>query len=301
LRIEGRNIAEAEKLLLQTSQTSSNASNKEGYEKFNSLTPDQRRALLDRVYILDKCPSSRDLKAHLGQELWGHCERQHSDTFLEYLEGWWLQRVVAGINGSELTNATEEEIDSDSLEHKKQKALKITGREIDAQLDSLREQFKSDSLPIHPEIQSATPDTSPFSNWVFVQQLRLINVSENRIKRAATNFYKASEQRSRWVRESLLVDDDLDHYDDSLKEEWGIHFDQSKDAMSSTPTDAEYVASGQGVYEWVEAKADVPLRPSCQERFITRGSYQMLANRLQVGWHPEFKARLVSQSAGENL
>lgn len=42
LRIEGRNIAKAENLLLQTSQTSSNESNKDGYQKFNSLTPGQR-------------------------------------------------------------------------------------------------------------------------------------------------------------------------------------------------------------------------------------------------------------------
>lgn len=301
LRIEGRNIAEAENLLLQTSQTSSNESNKEGYQKFNSLMPEQRRALLERVYILDKCPLSKDLQSNLSEELWGHCERQHADQFLMYLEGWWLQRVVAGLDGSELTDIADMKIDSETFTRKKHKILKITGREIDAQLVDLRERFKSDSLPIHPEIQSANPDVTPFSNWVFIKQLRLINVSESRIKRAVTNFYKASEQRSRWVRESLLIDDDLERYDDLLKEEWGIHFDQSKDAMPSSPTDADRIASGQKVYQWAEAEAYIPIRPSCQDRFITRGSYQMLANHLRVGWHPEFESRMVAQSTEESL
>ena len=48
-------------------------------------------------------------------------------------------------------------------------------------------------------------------------------------------------------------------------------------------------------------KCDCPIRPSCQESFITRGTYQMLANRLRVGWHPEFQSRLVAQSAEDNL
>lgn len=301
LRIEERNIAEAENLLLQTSQTSSNESNKEGYQKFNSLMPEQRRALLDRVYILDNCPLSRDLQAHLSEELWGHCERQHSDQFLKYLEGWWLQRVVSGIDGSELTDIADKEIDSESLKRKKQKILKITGREIDAQLNSLREQFKSDSLPIHPEIQSADPDVAPFVNWVFAKQLRLIALPENRIQRAAKNFYKAAEQRSRWVRESLLVDNDLEQYDDILTEEWAIRFDQAKDSLPVDPTSDDQIASGKKVFQWVEAEAHIPIRPSCQESFITRGTYQMLANRLRVGWHPEFQSRLVAQSAEDNL
>ena len=301
LRIEGRNIAEAETLLLQTSQTSSNESNKEGYQKFNSLTPEQRRALLERVYILDNCPFSKDLQSNLSEELWGHCERQHSDQFLKYLEGWWLQRVVAGIDGSELTDIADKEIDSESLKRKKHKILKITGREIDAQLDSLREQFKSDSLPIHPEIQSADPDVTPFVNLVFAKQLRLIALPENRIQRAAKNFYKAAEQRSRWVRESLLIDNDLEQYDDILIEEWAIRFDQAKDSLPADPSSDAQVASGKKVFQWVEAEAHIPIRPSCQERFITRGSYQMLANRLRVGWHPEFRSRLAAQPAEDNL
>jgi len=298
LRIEGRNISKAEHLLLQTSQTSSNESNKEGYLKFNSLTPEQRKELLGRVYILDNCPLSKDIQAHLSEELWGHCERQHSDQFLKYLEGWWLQRVVAGIDGSELTDITDKEIDSENI---KRKILKITGREIDTQLDSLREQFKSDSLPIHPEIQSANPDVAPFANWVFAKQLRLIALPENRIQRAAKNFYKAAEQRSRWVRESLLVDNDLEQYDDLLIEEWEIRFDQAKDSQPVDPTSDDQIASGKKVFQWVEAEAHIPIRPSCQESFITRGTYQMLANRLRVGWHPEFKSRVVAQSAEENL
>ncbi|UJS18771.1 MAG: hypothetical protein L3J17_06875 [Candidatus Jettenia sp.] len=281
LRVEGRDISVAESLLLRTSQTSSNENNKDAYVKFNSLQPDQRKTLLDRMLILDNCPLSKDLRAYLNHELWGHCDRQHAEQFLCYLEGWWLQRVVA-------------RLDSD-------RSKPITGQEIDSELMALREQFKLNALPIHPEIQAANPDVTPFANWVFTKQLRLINVGENRIQRAVKNFYQASEQRSRWVREDLLVDNEMDKYDDTLKEEWAIRFEQSKDSMASNANSADKIASGQKIYQWAEAEADFPIRPSCQARFITRGSYQMLANRLQVGWHPDFESLLSPQSEEENL
>ena len=300
LRIEGRDIYKAETLLSQTSQTSVNESNKEGYKKFNSLKLEQRRALLERVYILDKSPLSKNLQIHLKEEIWGHCERRHGDQFLNYLEGWWIQRVVTGIDGTELTDPVTQRNAPQNFQRKEHNIQKITGQEIEAQLNSLREQFKSDSLPVHPEIQSADPDVTPFMSHVFAKQLRLISLSENQVQRAAKNFYKAAEQRSRWVRESLLIDNDLEKYDDLLIEEWEIRFDQAKDSLPSSTSD-DQIALGKEVFRWVEADAHLPIRPTCHERFITRGSYQILADRMRVGWHPEFRARLAAKSTEDNL
>lgn len=280
LRVEGRDISKAETLLLQTSQTSSNDNNHEAYTKFNSLQPDQRLNLLERVLILDNYPLSKDLYVHLKSELWGHCDRQHADRFLNYLEGWWLQRIIAGLDSY--------------------RAKSITGQEIDAELSCLREEFKLNALPIHPEIQSANPDVTLFSNWVFVKQMRLINIGENRIQMATKNFYQATEQRSRWVREDLLLGDDLDKYDNTLKEEWAIRFEQLQDKRALNIKSDDPVALGQELYRWVEADAHFPIRSACHTRFITRGSYQMLANRLLVGWHLDFQSLISLKLDEEN-
>lgn len=270
LRTEGRDFIKAENLLFQTSQTSSNDNNQDAYRKFNLLHQEQRLKLLERVLILDKNPLSKDLHYHLIHELYGHCERLHAERFLNYLEGWWFQRVIAGVDSSIATS--------------------ITGQEIDSELSCLREAFKLNALPIHPEVKSATPDFSLFSNWVFVKQLRLINIGENRIHMATKNFYQASEQRSRWVREDLLLGDDLDKYDNTLKEEWAIRFEQLQDKRAWNIKSADPVALGQELYRWVEADAHFRIRPMCDTPFITRGSYQMLANRLLVGWHLDFQS-----------
>lgn len=281
LSIECRNIEEAEKILLQTCQISTNQSNKEGYQKYISLNSNQRRELLSKVYVLDSIPLSNELDTILNKELWGHCDRQYAVQFLQYLEGWWFQKIVSGLDGSKAVE------------------VNITGVEVDAQLASLREQFKFDSLPVHQDIISANPDVELFKEWLFAKQLRLINISESRVHRAVKNYYKASEQRSRWVRESLLVDNDLELYDDKLIEEWEIRFDQAKDSLPKNPEESDHITSGKGVFGWAEAEVQIPIRSSCQELFITRGTYQILSNDLRVGWHPEYKTRLTTQSEVE--
>ena len=55
---------------------------------------------------------------------------------------------------------------------------------------------------------------------------------------------------------------------------------------SRTPQDK--VALGQSLFKWAEQDANFPLR-TVRERFLTHGSYQILANRYTVGWHPDFK------------
>lgn len=38
--------------------------------------------------------------------------------------------------------------------------------------------------------------------------------------------------------------------------------------------------------------AAIAIRPQCQQPYIHRGSFQILADKLKIGWHPEFLARL---------
>ncbi len=264
LRVENRNIEEAEKKLIQTAQTSTNVTNAEVYKTYLALMPEDRESLLESICILDNCPLNEDLQEHLEDVLWSSCNRNQITNFLDYLEGWWIKQIVDGMNDL-------------------QSAKAITGAELDARLELLREQFKSDALPIHPDVEMATPDIEPFSDWVFSRQLHLISINNHRISRAAKNFYKASEQRSRWVREDLLINNELERYDDTLQEEWAVRFDQIQDDIPDPATEEELTASGKELYKWIESEADIPIRASCAEPFVTRGSFQILANQLKVG------------------
>jgi len=64
-----------------------------------------------------------------------------------------------------------------------------------------------------------------------------------------------------------------------------------QDELGSEAAEKEMKKAAQIIYEWVENEVHPTIRPGVTEPAISRGSYQMLADRLEVGWHPELKKR----------
>jgi hypothetical protein len=126
----------------------------------------------------------------------------------------------------------------------------------------------------------------------FVEQLNIIGVNPNRVLHAIRNYYRAREHRSRWMREDLLYVGELDRYEERLIEEWDLLFQQMRDDLGDTAAEDEMTRAAQALYKWVETGAHAPIRRGVTEPAIARGTYQMLADDLQVGWHLEFRERL---------
>ncbi|MDO9593136.1 MAG: hypothetical protein Q7I98_08160 [Erysipelotrichaceae bacterium] len=272
LKVENRDINVAEKQLLQTAQTSVSDTNKDVYSSFCNLTPKSRRKLLESAFIIDQCPLNKDIDQYLKEEIWNACPRSKTEQFLTYLEGWWFRRILKSL-------------DFDQFKP-------IFGEEIEFFFDELREQFKSNALPIHYDLKTATTDYEFYKNHTFVHQLRLIEVGTQRIAFAVNNYYRAFEQRSRWMREDLILVGDIEDYEKQLVEEWQIYFETMRENLGDSAAEKEKVEAARTIYDWVEKEADIPIRPRCQEPFITRGSYHILSDRQEVGWHPEFCTRL---------
>ena len=70
---------------------------------------------------------------------------------------------------------------------------------------------------------------------------------------------------------------------------------------SKNTVDSEKIKAARIIYDWVEKDADIPIRPRCNEPFITRGSYHMLADKQEVGWHVEFRSRLAELLEGKEV
>jgi hypothetical protein len=281
LRADKRNITAAEKKLFQTAQTSVSQTNKEAYTSFLNLTPELRLELLEAVLILDQCPLNEDINQHLQREIWTACQRSRIEQFLIYLEGWWFKRILKSLGADH--------------------SLPILGEEMDSRLDALREEFKSDALPIHDDLVTATVDHALYQNYTFVHQLKMIEVGSRRISFAVNNYYRAFEQRSRWMREDLILVGDIEDYEKRLVEEWETHFETMREDLGGDAAEKEKIRAARAIYNWIEKEADIPIRPRCQELFITRGSYHILSDKKKVGWHPEFRARLEHLLEGKEV
>jgi hypothetical protein len=126
---------------------------------------------------------------------------------------------------------------------------------------------------------------------LFVRQLELAKAGKRRVAAAVRDYYRAFEQRSRWLRHDLLMVGDLETYERRLTQEWELVFEAVRDELGDSAADQAKEAAARKVLEWAE-RTCIPIRPAVTEPFVTRGSLHILADDLRVGWHAEFRDRL---------
>jgi len=275
LRQNGRNVDAALTALEATAQSSRSQENAPAYEAFLKASAHNRRIILNDVVVIDAAPSTGSLDEQLRTEIFWAVERKHQDTFLEYLEGWWFRRAITQL----------------AQMHSGDRILAV---ELEAQMSDLREQFKQDALPIADDLLNIALDDAALAaheDSVFVKQLELVKANSRRIAAAVRDYYRAFEQRSRWLRDDLLLVGDLANYERKLREEWELVFEAMKDKLGTPAVEAAKEEAARRVLEWAE-RTSIPIRPAVTEPFVTRGSMHILADGLRIGWHPEFHERL---------
>ncbi|GHU09079.1 hypothetical protein AGMMS50225_09010 [Betaproteobacteria bacterium] len=275
---DARDVKKSLKMLERVAQTSDSQANAPAYMAFNAVSTTTQKEILDNVVVLDRMPDICLIDDALKAEVHWSAEARHLEAFLQRLEGWWLGRVI-----KQLTATSQ--------------PAGILSAEIEAEMTELREQFKQDRLPIDDDLLQFTLDDATHAaheDYQFVYQLKLIDVGKKRAAAAIRDFYRAFEQRSRWLREDLLLIGDLSRYERKLVEEWELVFEATKDEIETTAAEAEKRKVARSILAWAE-RATIPIRPGVTEPFVVRGSFHMLADEKppRVGWHPDFLDRLV--------
>ncbi|MFN4275359.1 MAG: ABC-three component system protein [Ferrovibrio sp.] len=267
LGIQGRDESRADDLLIETANTSTNKDNANAYAAYKALPLDIRLALLRAIQILDSSPNISDLYDEIVLELHHAVSRENIHKLAERLEGWWFNIVIAALSGNNTP---------------------VSVLAIDQRLDDLREEFKKASLPVDYAGAVPSPEVvAELDKRPFVRQLRKIEIGRSRVEYAIRDFYRASEQRSRWLREDLVDGETLSNYERQLIEAWQPRFASMIEELPNPCDPNVKIQAGKILYKWVETEADFPLR-SVRERFLTHGSYHILANNNTVGWHPDY-------------
>lgn len=272
LRPDRRDAVAARTRLDQVARTSESVANKAAYTAYLELSEVERLTLIERITVFDRSPGITDVGTRLEQELVHAAPRELVPSLVVRLEGWWFQRVVIHL-ASDRPDA-------------------IRSEELDAELDRLRPQFAEDNLPIDNDLLAIEIDQQAFTSHLFVTQLRLIDLLAKRIITAMRQYFRAKEQRSRWLREGFLLVGELDRYDRRLCEEWDIRFQAMVQDLGAEAAEAQMREAARQLYSWAEQEIGILIRPACTEPFVPRGSLQMLADSGKVGWHPQFLDRL---------
>lgn len=254
----------------KVAQTSANAGNEAAYTAFRALTLHEQKALVASIVIAPNQPNIEQVGEDIRHEVRFTVRRDHVESFVSRLEGWWFTQCLKHLVG------------------KSQEPLRCSS--LQAQMDDVRHQLVS-ALPVDDDIFEHEVEISNYESALFVHQARLAGVHHSRVLAAVRDYYRAFEQRSRWVRESLLMVGDLEKYERTLHEEWEIAFAQAMDDLGPGAAEEAQRGMARAVFKWVES-ACVPIRKNVDHPSICRGSLHMMANELRVGWHPEFEARL---------
>ncbi len=264
LKRANRDEETAYRLLKKVADSAGNKGLEKEYKKFQDTNKDIIINLLKRCEIVDGEPIITDLKKSMLPYIRSSCDTGFDRKVLEKVEGWWFQRVI-----EQLTSPEKPTIEYNEL------------------LVNVREngrKYTSDNLPIGEwVIADKSEEEINKDESVFVQQLRLINASNKKINRAIKNHYRASMQRSEWTREYLVGSIELQNYDDELKDEW--------EEARSYFEGGDPVAFGKSLYETLMNK-DIRIRERCTDSFVMRGSYQILSDKKEIGWHMDYIEKL---------
>jgi hypothetical protein len=268
-----RDVEGALVTLEAVANTSKSDSNTSAYSSFLALTPAQRRQLVDHITVLDSALHIDGIGLEIERYLRPAASEKHLKSFCTRIEGWWFTRVIVHWT-SDILGA-------------------ISHRELQSELDELREQFHRNSLPADfPTRLTVSEDDLLSDERLFVEQLRKLNVGRERINDAVSDYLRAFRQRSLWVREELVWQGELEQYNDRLVDEWRNLFYAAKDDFKNLPTVLR-TSKGRALYTAIIAQL-ILIRPGFTHPYVMRGSYHMLANIPRVCWHLDYEAKLVS-------
>ena len=274
----GRNPAMAESLLVSAANISKNKVLTEATASFTALTPEMRKTLVAAIEIVDSALPIADMEPLIEKRLRMIAPRGQLAHARELLEGWWWPRICR------------------ALQSKTPGAIPIL--EVEQKLDDIRDRFRRDALPLDMEhVDPPQGELDKLDEMLFVLQLLSIGIGGNRLQFAKRDFYRASVQRSQWVRDHLLFDGEIGRFDRSLIEEWQPRYEQMCNQISKECEENVIREAGNKLYGWVETEARFPLRDT-ESRFLNVGSYHILSDDLRVGWRPNYNAIFESSNNG---
>lgn len=272
-----RDIEKAKELMCSIVEDNPSNKNKKAFLLFNSLSDTEQRNLCEVIYVIDRSETLVEIEKHLKNNLRGYAPSTQLKPFLNRLEGKWFSMAVSALEA---------------------KDGRINLGQIVNVIDDLREQFLPINLP--DDYSSAEVDVASLvqQDHDFINQMKLLGAGERLIKIAALDFFRASEQRSRWAGDGLLNPGELVDYFKKLEEEWEFHIGIAETEIA-IENEISKKKLGMEVFKKCQNEGAIPIRPYFSESYVARGSYHHLAENLVIGWHPDFEQLLASNSKSE--
>lgn len=269
----GRNPDAALAALERTARTSESETNKPYYEIFLALDQEQRRSFVGSVEVIDRAANAGSVSDEIALVVRTNVVPARRSVFVERLLGWWHERVIAHLESGA--------------------GDRIEARELELRLIEIGDELRDDNLPVDiVDFEPPTDDELSLDDRVFVAQLRLIDLHRDRLRNCIFDHNRAATHRSKWRRQRLLGVGELGRYDSELVEEWQRVFLPTSEDEDIPADEVEVRTRARDLFLRLESSQLPRIRPRVQAGYIARGSLHVIADRLEIGWHPHWSERL---------
>ncbi|MEN6325627.1 MAG: ABC-three component system protein [Syntrophomonas sp.] len=273
-----RNTDEAKRLLSVAASAATVQANDNYYRAFLNMSPELQDNLIRHIYVYDNSLNISNLKTDIMGYVRYATLPMYEEKVYDSVLGWWIRAVIESLCSEQ--------------------SVFINRIQLQQVIFDIGSGYKADSLPIdvdftHDPSDAELDELIP-ENRIFIEQLKLISLSNDRLRRSIREYYNAFRQRSLWIREQLLLANELQDYEAVLVDEWNRLFAIMKENLTDYGdelTEQQKAKTGRALFGDVE-NLNLPIRERVTQPFIMRGSYHGLANRMMVGWHVDFMERL---------
>ena len=271
-----RDEEKALKLLANAARRNKPASNAAYYAEFTKLGRDGQSRLLQSVNILGSEPDIAKIKHSLKKELRLASPQGKLDALVERVEGWWFDLAIDSMSSGA--------------------PIKFT--DLEAKITDIRNQFGPLSLPAD-FADAPLPPGEKTATRTFVRQLEIIDLSLERQEHARLDYYRAHNQRSRWIADHLVMVDELPEYDKRLTMQWSDLFYRMKEDLAASSSDEQTLRDSGRKHYNATIERNVKIRPDVSDPYVMRGSLHILADKLTIGWHPNYVEMMAPQPEGD--
>lgn len=244
-----------------------------GCEAYIQLSESQKKMLLDRVMIMPEEFHINETEAQVnGSNLLQVCPPDSRQFITKKLIQWWDYQVL--------------------LQMRKERS-EIKKIELQHTIIEIIQEVELE------QISNSYGGREPL-NWEdeltdnIAKQLEIINIGNIQKKHAAINYWQARKQREEWLEDDFpLANEKVKKFDKNLFNEWEFLFgDKAENREFSS--EGEYIECGKEIFNWSFQRAHetIPkISKGWQDKYLVRGSYQILSDALIVGWHPLYKTK----------
>lgn len=240
-------------------------------ESFLSLSEAIRLELLNRTVIEPNAPNVDSISSEIGKTLVNFPPESRADITVRLIQ-WWDYQVVFSLCGKR-----------DRCIRKIEVLQQIADISGSLGRDELVPLFETEPVPRGHKHHS-----------MIERQINLVNGSPRELNIAIREEWRARSQRHVWMDQRLDMAVRIIAYDTLLRESWADKHAEICEGCDHF-NEPEVVDRGRSVLKWALNDAHNTIRPFAPNwdvAYYIRGSLQVLAIDLEVGWHPNYKKLL---------